>query len=396
MKKHLLLTAIFVIASSFVVRAQQQQPLLKTSGSPKASEASPKLLLEISYSPTVPPDYSAVLGADKKAAWIWVTRFVRIPGREMSPPIQAIKLESKYNGETADVRVTLLRGATGFNQEDLVGTYHVGIGEQMTINDLRAAGVEPFKITLLNTVPPLPPPPAFENLTKSIEIVSIQAENLPKPAYKVTFRNLSDKSVRAVRVDVTSDGRRATSHFWQDKEGRSIIEPHSTAERYIAAIKTQPTATGYAPGTATANTLVIRTAVFSDMSFEGESEAACLLESFVMGRRLWLRQVLALLDQELSKPIGDHIEVARQFKEKFSALRYEFDESERNQASSVSQGCAKPFELANIAPEQLKLQMLRDLDEIITTRPSPPVNFKSWLETRRTNYQAGLARLQQN
>jgi hypothetical protein len=43
-----------------------------------------------------------------------------------------------------------------------------------------------------------------------------------------------------------------------------------------------------------------------------------------------------------------------------------------------------------------KLQMLRDLDEIITKRPSPPVNFKSWLETRRANYQAWLARLQQN
>lgn len=63
MKKLLLLTAIFAIASSFVVSAQQQEPPLK-----KASEASPKLLLEISYNPTVMPDYSAVLGADKKPA----------------------------------------------------------------------------------------------------------------------------------------------------------------------------------------------------------------------------------------------------------------------------------------------------------------------------------------
>lgn len=389
MKKLLLLTAIFAIASSSVVRAQQQEPSPK-----KASEASAKLLLEISYGPAVPPDYSAVLGAEKKPAWVWVTRFNRIRGHEMSPPIEAVKLESKYNGETADVRITLLRGTNGgFDREDLVGTYHVGIGEQKTIDDLRNYGVEPFNITLLNTLPPLPPPPAFENTTKSIEIVSIQTENVPKPAYKITFRNLSDKGLRALRLDVRSDGRPASTHLWQGDEGRSIIEPGGTAERYIAALKSQPTATGFSPGTASSNTIVVRTAVFADMSFEGEMESACMFEAFEIGRRLWLRQVLALLDREVSAPIEDHIEAARQFKEKFLALRYEFDESERNQASSVSQGCGKPFAIARGVPSGMNLQMLRDLDEIITTRPSPPLNFKSWLETRRANYQAWLARL---
>ena len=394
MKKLLLLTAIFVIALSSVVRAQQQEPSLKPSGSPKGSEASAQLLLEISYNPAVPPDYSAVLGKDKKPAWVWVTRFVRIRGREMSPPIGAVKLESQYNGETADVRITLLRGTSGgFDREDLVGTYHVGVGEQKTIDELRKFGVEPFNITLLNTVPPLPPPPAFESKTKSVEIVSVQSENLPKPAYKVTFRNLSDKNLRALRVDVKSDGRLASSSVWQGEEGRSIIEPGGTGERYLSVLRSQPTTTGFAPGAAASNTIVIRTALFADMSFEGESEPACEIESTLMGRRVWLRQMLALLDREVSVPIEDHIEAARQFKEKFSALSYEFNESERNQASSISPNCPKPFKLAQGGPGVFKLQTLRELDEIITTRPSPPVNFKSWLETRRANYQAWLARL---
>ena len=392
MKKLLLLTAIFVIASSFVVRAQE--PSLKPSGSQKASEVPAKLLLEISYNSTVPPDYSAVLGADKKAAWVWVTRFVPIRGREMSPPIGAIRLESQYNGETADVRISLLRGTNGsFDREDLVGTYHVGIDEQKTIDDLRNFGVEPFNIKLLNTVPPLPPPPAIENRTKLIEVVSIQTENLPKPAYKVILRNLSDQNLRALRLDVMSDGRRASSSFWQGEEGRWIIAAGGTAERYVSALTSQRTPTGFAPGAATTNTLVISTAVFSDWSHEGDVEAACTVEAFVIGQRLWLKQVLALLDREVSAPIEDHIEAARKFKEKFSALRYEFDESERNQESSIP-GCGKPFAIARGVPEVLNLQVLRDLDEIITKRPSPPINFKSWLETRRANYQAWLARLQ--
>jgi hypothetical protein len=391
MKKLLVLTAIFVIASSFVVRAQQQEPSLKTSGAPRVSEPPPQLLLEISYNPAVPPSYSVVR---EKAGWIWVTRFIRIPGREMSPPIGAVKFESKYNGETADVRVTLLRGTGGgFDREDLVGKYRVGLGEQITIDDLRSFGVEPANIKLVNTVPPGPPSPAFENKTQSIEIVSVETENLPKPAYKVTFRNLSDKNLRALRVDVRSDGRPATSALWQGREGRSIIEAGGTTEYYVVALKSQPTPTGFTPGTAFSNTIVIRTAVFADMSFEGELESACVLEAFEMGRRVWLRTVLPLFDREVSTPIEDHVEAARKFKEKFSALHYEFDENERNQASSVSPFCPKPLEGAQISPGTLKLQVLRELDEIITTRPSPPINFKSWLETRRANYQAWLARL---
>ena len=394
MKKLLVLTAIIVIASSSFVTAQQQEPSLKPSVSPKGPESSPNLLLEISYSPTVPPDYSVVLGTEKKPAWVWVSRFVRIPGREMSPPVEAIKLESQYNGETAGVRVTLLRGTSAsFDREDLVGTYHVGIGEQMTIKDLRKFGVQPFSITLLNAIPPLPPSPALENMTKSVEIVSVQAENLPRPAYKVTFRNLSDKNLRALGIEVWRDRRKASSHLWQGVEGRSIIEPGGTGERYIPALTTEPAATGFAPGTATSNTIIVRTAVFADMSFEGESEAACAFESFEMGRRIWLQQVLALLDREVSAPIEDHLEAARQFKEKFSVLSYEFNENERNQASAMSPGCPKPFQIARGISGVLRLQMLRDLDEIITKRPSPPINFKSWLETRRSDYQAWLARL---
>lgn len=214
MKKLLVLTAMLVIALSSVVSAQQQEP----SVSPRVPESSAKLLLEVSYNPAAPPSYSPVLGRNNKPNQILLGNFVRIPGREMSPPIQAVRLESQYNGETAEIRVTLLRGATGFNQEDLIATYHIGIGEQKTIKELRAAGVEPIKITLLNTVPSLPPPPAFENLTKSIEIISIQVENVPNPAYKIIFRNLSDKTVRALRVDTISDGRTATISFCKMKK----------------------------------------------------------------------------------------------------------------------------------------------------------------------------------
>ena len=394
MKKLLLFTALLIVTASWSVYAQEQEPSLKPTVSSKKIETPARLLLEITYNPSIPPAYCSVKGAEEKPGWVWVTRFISIPGAKTTPPpIRAVKVESQFNGETADVRVTLLRGVNGFDQEDLVGIYHVGIGDQQTIDDLRAVGVEPFNVKLLNTVTPEPPPPTFTNLTKSIEVVSVQIDNSHRPTYKVTFRNLSDKMVRALRVDVTNNGRRGTTSLLQGNEGRPLIEPNGTVERAISVLRAQPTPTGYAPGSEPENTIWIRTVVFADLSFEGDLESACVYESFEMGNRLWLRRVLTLFDQEVSVPIDDHIEAARQFKEKFSALQYELDENERNQPSAASPTCNKPALLAHISPENLKLQMLRDLDQIITTRPAPPVNFKTWLETRRATYKAWLSRL---
>jgi hypothetical protein len=96
------------------------------------------------------------------------------------------------------------------------------------LNELRAVGIEPFTITLLDAVPPLPPPPAFENKTRSIEIASVRSENLPNPAYIITFRNLSEKSVIGVGLDMTFDGRPGPTAFLANDENRPLIEAGGT------------------------------------------------------------------------------------------------------------------------------------------------------------------------
>ena len=347
MKKLLVMAAIVVVASTCLVTAQEQPPTLKPSVSPKAAPAPTRLLLEVNYNRAWPPVYSVVNGAEEKPKWIWVTKFARIPGREIpAPHIQAVRLESVYNGETAEVRVTLLRVAKGFDQEDLVGVYQVGVGEQKTVGELDKFGIEPFSITLLNTVPPLPPPPAFENRTKSIEVASVQLENLPSPGYRLVLRNVSDKSVGAVRVQVMSDGMRGVQALWQGERGQSLIKPGALVERYLPVMKPVKTASGYAPGAPLTLTIFLTSVVFEDLSYEGELEPACLFESFQVGRKIWLRHVVPLLDQELSKPNADHIEAAKQFKERFLALKYVVEPGELEKASSVAPSCGNPGQSA--------------------------------------------------
>jgi len=349
------------------------------------------MLLEIVFNPTMPPAYSNVNGPTELGKWMAVSRFVRVPGVEQpTPPVRMVKLEPQFNGETAAVRVTLIRGTTGIDREDLVGIYHVGVGEQKTLNELRDVGIEPFKISLLNTVPPLPPSPSFKNDTKAIEIVSVRAENSPNPAYVLTLRNLSDKPVSALGLDQTFDGRPGPTSLFRGDEGRPLIAAGGTVEQYVHALMPRPTPTGFAPSAATAITIHIRTAVFSDLSYEGDVNDACFMEVSGLGRRAWLTQALSLLDEQLAQNFTDQLGAARQFKDKVEAWRYEGDSSK---TSSVSPTCPNLAPGISTSAVALKLIMLRDLNQIINQRSGPPVNFRAWLETRQSTYKAWLSRL---
>ena len=389
--------SVFICGYMFTVvnssaSAQEQQPSLKPSLSAPRAERPTMLSLEVEYNATLPPTYMSVREANEKPRWMWLTRFARTPGWQLpagAPPIEAVRLEAQFNGETADVKVTLLRGFKGFEREDAVGVYHVGLNEQAMVPELKSFGIEPFKITLIDTIPPLPPAPSFENRTSSIQIVSIESENVPLPTYKLSLRNSSEKNVRALQVDVISDGRPGVSTLRQGEFEQPLIEAGGNVEVRLPVVKTQKTPTAYAPGAAASNTIVIRSAVFEDLTFEGDEAPACMYESFVAGRRLWLRRVLPFIDQELAKESLS----PQEFKDRLVELRYELNDSEKTSKSAVSATCSNPDLQVNIPTQALTLELIRNLDRIIKMRPAPPINFRAWLESTRANYKAWLARL---
>ena len=390
-----MLAAIVVVASSCFVIAQDRKPLQVPSVPDTAAINASTLLLEID--PRTPPyGYSEIAGPGETPKWAWISRsrIAFIPGRVAPPgkPIQAVRFESVVNGEMVDVKVTVLRGSQGFEQEDLVGVYQLAVGEQKRITDLDRFAIQPFRIRVTNSLPPLPPPATFNNLTKALEIASVQMENLPRPAYKLTFRNVSEKIIRAVKVNTTTDGRPGETILYQGEDGRAFLQPGGSVERRLVVIRSVPTATGTAPGTPAVVIINIRTVIFDDLSFEGEKESACLMESSMMSGRFFLKQVLALLDQELEKPNSDHVVAAKQFKEKVSALSSDFEESERNKDSSVAVGCPKPAVAATTIANGMKVDLVREVARIANAT-SAPINFKAWMEEKRARYSAWLARL---
>ena len=390
MKTFLLTATLLLLTSSF---ANAQEPSLKPTMSAPKPETPAVLSLEIDFKNSQPPAYISVRGPETKPRWIWAARFARLPGVKPRPdelPIQAIRVESQFNGETADVKVSLLRGRNGFDREDPVATYHIGLDEKTTVTELKSFGLEPIDLTLLNNVPPLPPAPDFENRTLSVAVISVESNNVPLPTYKLTFRNQSLKNIRALKMEIISDGRTRLSALWQNEFDRPIIEAGGTAEKILPAFIAQKTATAYAPGVGTNNTIVIGAAVFEDLTFDGDEEAACQYEKYVVGRRLWVKRVLPLIESELANQALS----PKEFKEKLLSLTYKLEDSERTGSSAVSAKCENPDSFVDISTKTQSLELLRELDRIISTRPSPPINFRSWLETRLENYKGWLTRLQ--
>src|SRR5688500_13563780 len=136
-----------LILIATVVFAQAQEPSLKPNMSaPPKSETPTLLSLEVKYNSNLPPAYISVRGPETKPRWIWVTQFIR--SKQLAKDelrINAVRVESQFNGETADIKISLFRGRhEGFEREDHVATYHIGLNEPTAIPELKSFGIEPF------------------------------------------------------------------------------------------------------------------------------------------------------------------------------------------------------------------------------------------------------------
>lgn len=381
--------AIVVIVSLSVVKAQQPEPSVATA------DTSSRLLLELYVPPETSPTYLSVDGPYKIGS-AFISRFARIDGAPSSGglPINSIKLETQFDGKVAHVKVSLRRGEGANLEEQLLHVYQLGPGEQKPLTHMREVGIEPFQIKLLDTASPLPPEPSVQNHTKSIEFVRVTRENKPMSAYRVTLRNVSEKSVFALKVDLTSDGQEGASALPDSDEGRPLLDAGKEIELYIPVAVAVRNGANYVPGTAAYHTINIRSVVFGDLSFEGERDQACTFHAQAIGERLWLKGILPVLDQEIAKTdSNDQIAAARQFRERVSTLRFTLDETERNLDSPVSSSCPKPAKYATSLARQQNLWLLRDVDQFMANTPAPPVTFKSWLEEKRKRYAGWLARL---
>jgi hypothetical protein len=369
-----------------------QEPLPNNSTQVTPTRAT--LKLEVNYNPALRRTYIDIRGLEAKPAWIWVTRFVRISDWRLPQgalPIRAVRLEPQFNGETTEVTVTLLRGQRSVaEQEELLGKFRLDVGEHRILNELEAFGIEPFDIAVTDVPSLMPSQPVFDIRVSAIEVAGVKVQNVPLPAYRITFKNLTTKSIYALKFD-TADGESA---LFQGEDGRPFIEPGGVHEQYIPVVRAVQRGAAIVPGSAEVNTIIISSAVFGDGTFDGDVRPACAIESMSLGRMLWLKQVIPQLEKQIEVSDASVDPAAKQFKERVLTLNSEASLAQKQRPSTVSTSCQPPSSSAEMSFQSERLILLRELDQIISTRPAPPVNFKSWLQAKRDRYAAWLSRLE--
>lgn len=385
--------AILIFAS--LVCAQEQTPSLKNAPAKSSVESAPPLALEIHYNSSLNPAFLMVQGADVNPHWIWFTRFSKLPGFDaLSGPtrINAVRVTSYWNGETAEVKVTLLRGIHMADEEEIVTTYKTRLDEPATITKLESYGIEPFKITLVMPKTAAPPPPNLDNRTTSVQIVKVDTEGVPLPAYRPTLRNTSNKDIAALQMDVTLDGRPGPSSFRQGDDGAALIPSNQVREEYINAFVPEKERGSFTPAPTQANVLIVSGVVFTDGTFEGDVGRACMYESFVYGRTMWLREALKIIDEALTDP--DDTKAAQELIKGVQAIRYISSNTDRRLQSAVSPRCPSPTWTAPSTFAGLNNSFINEVGSVVTTRAKPLITLKVWLEATRKRYRQWLQNLE--
>lgn len=111
------------------------------------------LALEVVFLKGRPPAYQQVAGSRSKKGGSWYGLFGRIAGWQLPDgdlPINAVRLVPHLKGETININVSVLRGQF-HDAEDRVASYKARVGEEITVTELEAFGVEPFVIKVIRT-----------------------------------------------------------------------------------------------------------------------------------------------------------------------------------------------------------------------------------------------------
>jgi hypothetical protein len=266
-------------------------------------------LLEITYLKNAPPAYHNVFLPGSLVSGGWFARFGHIPGWELpagAAPIRAVRISNRLRNDRVRVTVSVLRGKRIMDTEETVVTFELLENQKMVVTELEKFGVEPFEIRAFKTDPLPGSQPDISNEIKSIEVIGIEAVASDLPRNKLTLRNLSNKSIEALRIDIFQGDRLRITAQRQGLEGRLLVLAGDTVQVNVSmAVEAAGSAGAYAPALSAQQKYVIRSVIFSDGTAEGAIEDPYSPAAFQIvsaGRRIELQKTLPLFTAALDSP----------------------------------------------------------------------------------------------
>ncbi|MGI9166797.1 MAG: hypothetical protein ACR2G5_10510, partial [Pyrinomonadaceae bacterium] len=306
-----ILPAILLLCFSGVAQQRQDTP------------AKQELALEVNTGVDRPWEILAFNGGGGEAY-----NFRRIKSwKPSSGEVPVVNIGFKI-GRDAEIVIAHLSVRLENDKEVMVGTYRLSEDETIKTEELTKFGLEPLVLRVVKAKPrfkdQLPPiMPKVENKTKAIEVVSFYQAAPPFDSFQLSLRNVSNKKIIALDLFMPSaDGNGGGGQRSQggDKD-HPVMLPGAILVRYIGVSRgSRMTPDGFVPDVALQQTLIIRTVVFDDGTYEGLVEPAAEMEAQRRGLDIQRRRILRVLQEPKKTNDGDVLTTLNELKEQAYAL----------------------------------------------------------------------------
>lgn len=389
----LAITIIFLLFPSAAPAFSQQQQSAPTG-----------LVLEITYFQGRPPAYLAVPGPDSKPNGAWYGMFGHVPSWQPPAgflPVQAVNILSRVEGDAVRVTVSVFVGVRFQDKEVPVATYLVRENEKIKTSALTEFGVEPFEIKVSRVSPVSADIPQVVNKTESVAVLNILANNSTVPSYKLELRNLSNKNIIALGINMIVNNRQRRIAMPRGRAGRPLIEAGSVYNHNILGVlNAQSAPGGYVPDAPTKQEIVITTAVFDDGSYEGDAQTAATVRAFQIGDKIQVRKIIPLIQDALNETDPNVSQAIEKFKTRVAALSNEVDADVANELQQAFPNLSQEAK-ANLKTSieaslsGVKFELLRSLQQSEKANPQSLNTsiFQAWLSKIKEEYEQWLSRL---
>ncbi|MEP6818297.1 MAG: hypothetical protein ABJA18_02115 [bacterium] len=288
------------------------------------------------------------------------------------------------------------------DKEVLVNTYRLSEDETVKTEELTKFGLECLVLRVVKAKPrfedPSPPiMPKVENKTKAIEVVGFYQAAPLSDSFQLSLRNVSNKKIIALDLFIpAADGNGGSGLRSQggDKE-HPVMLPGSISVEHIGISRGgRMTPNGFVPDVALQQTLIIRTVVFDDGTYDGLVEPAAEIEAQRRGLDIQRRRILLLLQEPKKTIDGDVTTTLDELKEQAYALSKTTDGSVVLELIALfpSLDDKSKGSLLQIVEGGLrdgKLELLRYINEFeeMQKRPGEHSTFREWLKETKANYE---------
>lgn len=285
-------------------------------------------------------------------------------------------------------------------REQSVADYLAREGDTVTVRELARLGVEPLLLRVVKARPSpeeqlLAAPPEIENRLKSVEVVGLTPDPVSPRWYKLSLRNLTQKSIVALEVYESEGGKRFGSQtMMQFTPGRALIAPDAIFETQLSVGGTNGrwTPQGFVPDPPRQLSFALGTVVFDDGTYEGDAQAAANIEAGQMGRRLQRKRILSLLNAITDSPGQDAKAALEKLKSQVGALRVDVDAAALNKLLARYPSLSEEHQR-----KRLMLEIMNGLKagrgELLSRiaefeRTEGKIEFSKWLSGMKEQYTA--------